>query len=62
MKYSACIDMLFPEVNFYERFALAKSAGVDAIEFWKWSNKDLNKIQSKLKSNNLSVSEIPSIT
>ena len=48
--------MLFPEVDFYERFALAKSAGVDAIEFWKWSNKDLNKIQSKLKSNNLSVS------
>ena len=56
MKYSACIDMLFPEVDFYERFALAKSAGVDAIEFWKWSNKDLNKIQSNLKSNNLSVS------
>ena len=48
--------MLFPEVDFYERFALAKSAGVDAIEFWKWSNKDLNKIQSNLKSNNLSVS------
>ena len=47
--------MLFPEVDFYERFALAKSAGVDAIEFWKWSNKDLNKIQSKLKTNNLSV-------
>ena len=47
--------MLFPEVDFYERFALAKSAGVDAIEFWKWRNKDLNKIQSKLKSNNLSV-------
>ena len=56
LKYSACIDMLFPEVDFYERFALAKSAGVDAIEFWKWSNKDLNKIQSNLKSNNLSVS------
>ena len=48
--------MLFPEVDFYERLALAKSAGVDAIEFWKWSNKDLNKIQSNLKSNNLSVS------
>lgn len=48
--------MLFPEVDFYERFALAKSSGVDAVEFWKWSNKDLNKIQSNLKSNKLSVS------
>lgn len=56
LKYSACIDMLFPEVDFYDRFALAKSSGVDAIEFWKWSNKDLNKILSALKSNDLSVS------
>ncbi len=56
MKYSACIDMLFPETDFYNRFALAKSAGVDAIEFWKWSNKDLSKIKSELKTNNLSVS------
>lgn len=48
--------MLFPEVDFYDRFALVKSSGVDAVEFWKWSNKDLSKIQSNLKTNNLSVS------
>ena len=48
--------MLFPDTDFYNRFALAKSAGVDAIEFWKWSNKDLQKILSALKENNLSVS------
>ena len=48
--------MLFPEEDFYNRFALAKSAGVDAVEFWKWSNKDLNKIISALNTNDLSIS------
>ena len=54
MKYSACIDMLFPEVDFYERFALVKAAGMDTVEFWKWSNKDLNKVSKALKANDLS--------
>ena len=46
--------MLFPETDFYNRFTLAKSAGVDAVEFWKWSNKDLNRVSKLLKENNLS--------
>lgn len=54
LKYSVCIDMLFPESDFYDRFTLAKSAGMDAIEFWKWSNKDLDKVSKALKANDLS--------
>lgn len=54
MKYSVCIDMLFPEVDFYDRFALAKQAGADAVEFWKWSNKDLDRVSAALKENGLS--------
>lgn len=34
MKYSLCIEPVFENVPFYDRIALAKEAGVDAIEFW----------------------------
>lgn len=56
MKTSVCIDMLFPEVPFYDRFALAKRSGVDAVEFWKWTNKDIDRVESELKENDLSFS------
>lgn len=48
--------MLFDDRDFYDRFELAKQSGVDAIEFWKWSNKDLPKIKSQLKKHGLGVS------
>jgi hydroxypyruvate isomerase len=33
-RYSANISILFPELPFLERFAAAKAAGFDAVEFW----------------------------
>lgn len=46
MKYSVCIEMMFLEVDFYDRFKLAKEAGFDYVEFWSWNDKDLDKIIS----------------
>lgn len=34
MKKSVCIEMIFMEVPFEERFLLAKEAGFRYIEFW----------------------------
>ena len=50
MRYSACIDMLFvPEsADPAQRIRLAKEAGFDAVEFWHWSNKDLDAIEDAL--------------
>jgi hydroxypyruvate isomerase len=50
MRYSACIEMLFvPETTDpVERIRLAKAAGFDAVEFWLWSNKDLDAIERVL--------------
>ncbi|VBB05222.1 Hypothetical protein LUCI_0429 [Lucifera butyrica] len=45
MLKSACIEMLFTEVPFYERFALAKEAGFDYVEFWSWTDKDIDTIK-----------------
>lgn len=48
MKYSACIEMLFQEVEFTGRIHEAKKAGFDAVEFWLWQNKDLAAIKKAL--------------
>lgn len=49
-RFSACIEMLFvPESDDpAERIRLAKAAGFDAVEFWLWSNKDLDAIERAL--------------
>ena len=50
MRYSACIDMLFTRetADVARRIRLAKAAGMDAVEFWLWSNKDLGAIEDAL--------------
>ncbi len=47
-RVSACIDMMFANLDFYDRFAAVKSCGLGAVEFWKWSNKDLNRVRHLL--------------
>jgi hydroxypyruvate isomerase len=45
MKFSACIEWLFAETgDFPERVRAAHRAGLDGIEFWFWSNKDIEAI------------------
>lgn len=44
MKYSLCIEPIFEEVPIYDRIAIAKDCGVDAIEFWDPSIYDAKKI------------------
>ncbi|MET3927674.1 TIM barrel protein [Devosia sp. 2618] len=60
MRYSACIDMLFvPETaDVAERIRLAKASGMDAVEFWLWSNKDLNAIEDALGETGLPLAGI----
>lgn len=53
MKYSACIEMLFPELPFVERIYKAKEAGFDAVEFWLWNNKDIEAIKRALDETGL---------
>ena len=56
MRYSYCIDMMFAEMDFYKRFEYAKKCGANAVEFWKWSNKDIVKVKEELVKNELSFS------
>jgi hydroxypyruvate isomerase len=55
-KISTCIDMMFASMDFYDRFAAAKNSGIGAVEFWKWSNKDLDKVRNLLDQHQLGFS------
>ncbi len=45
MKRSACIDALYGEIPFLDRFQAAKNDGFDAVEFWGWPDKDLAEVK-----------------
>ena len=47
MKISACIDMMFSYCDFYDRFDEAFKYGIKTVEFWKWSDKDIDRISKK---------------
>ena len=45
MKCTACIDTIFTELPWEQRFQAAKDAGFDAVEFWEWRDKDLDQVK-----------------
>lgn len=45
MKKSICIETIFTEVPFEERFKLVEEAGFEYIEFWSWEDKNIEKIK-----------------
>lgn len=63
MKFSLCIDSIYPEDDLKEKLERIKQAGFDFIEFWDWRDKDLNLIMnSGLKVSNFSGNRISSLT
>ena len=60
MRYSACIELLFrAELPiFVDRIGAAKAAGLDAVEFWQWSNKDLDAVAAALQQTGLPLAGI----
>ncbi len=55
LKLSACIDLLYRELDFYDRFAAAKAAGVDAVEFWNFNGRDLARVREECDKNSLTL-------
>ena len=41
---SVCIDMMFSRLDFYDRIDAVRACGIDTVEFWKWTNKDIDRI------------------
>lgn len=42
----ACIETLYTELPFLERFQAAKNDGFGAVEFWSWTDKDLDAVKA----------------
>jgi hydroxypyruvate isomerase len=55
MKKSVCIEMLFTEVAFEDRFQLTRESGFDYIEFWTWKDKDIQKIKELCRVHDLKI-------
>ncbi len=45
MKTAACIETLYTELPWEERFAAAKQDGFDFVEFWDWRDKDIDEVR-----------------
>ena len=41
---SVCIEMVYDDEPFHERIHRTAAAGVDAVEFWDWREKDLDAV------------------
>lgn len=59
-RFSACIEMLFvPETaDPAERIRMVKAAGLEAVEFWLWSNKDLDAVERALQETGIKLAGI----
>ncbi|MDR3342227.1 MAG: TIM barrel protein [Treponema sp.] len=42
----ACIELLYSELPFLDRFAAAKNDTFDFVEFWSWTDKNLDAIKT----------------
>ncbi|MCP8884093.1 TIM barrel protein [Devosia sp. XJ19-1] len=58
MQLSACIEWLFADEaeDIGDRIRLAKASDLDAVEFWFWSNKDLDAVAAALSETGLPLS------
>ncbi len=43
---SACIEPMYTELPFLDRFQAAKNDGFDFVEFWGWTDKDLDAVKA----------------
>ena len=55
-KKSACIEPLYSEIPFLKRFQAAKDDGFEYVEFWSWTDKDLDAVKSAAESAGIGIS------
>ena len=55
-KISVCIDMMFASHDFFDRFEAVKRSGINTIEFWRWTIKDIDMVLRKLNELDMKIS------
>ena len=53
---SACIEPMYGELPFLERFQAARADGFDYVEFWSWTDKDLRAVRAAAEDAGIGIS------
>lgn len=56
LKKCACIEPMYSEIPFYDRFQAAKDDGFDYVEFWGWTDKDLDRVKAEAQKAGVQIS------
>ena len=56
MRFCACIDTLYTELPWEERFQAAKDDGFESVEFWDWRVKDLEQTKKAAEDAGIKIS------
>lgn len=49
LRYSLCIEMMFPDLPFEDRVEASVKAGVSDLEIWHWCRHDLNQLSDQME-------------
>ncbi len=55
MKHSICLETVFTELSFYDRFEPIAKDGFNYVEFWTCEDKNLTRIKELCNKYNLSI-------
>ena len=58
LKFSPCIEVMFTDLEFEDRFAAVKAAGLSHAEFWGWTHRNLEKIAKASKDSGVKISSM----
>lgn len=56
LQKSACIEPMYSEPPFPEQFRSAKEDGFQFVEFWSWTDKDLDAVKAAAESAGIGIS------
>ena len=54
-KFCACIETLYTDLPFLDRFRAAARDGFDAVEFWSWTDKDLPAVKAAAEAASIAI-------
>ncbi|MFC1890119.1 hydroxypyruvate isomerase family protein, partial [Thermodesulfobacteriota bacterium] len=55
MRFSICVEMLFPELSFLEKVRRIAGLGFGAVEFWSWTDKPIDALAGLARETGLEV-------
>ena len=56
MKYSLCLEMLYNNIDFIDRFKAASDDGFEYAEFWRWEGRNWEAVKNAVGDSGLKIS------